>query len=206
VTARTIAILGLVTVVLAPIALTQAAPPRLPGDQSGYEPEQPIRFSHRLHAGELQVDCLYCHSGAERSRHAGIPAASVCMNCHKSVTAPWADVKAEAEAAKKESREVKPVVSQELAKLFEAVEKARPIQWVKIHNVPDFVYFDHRPHVNAGVRCQACHGPVETMERVRQQATLFMGWCVDCHRGGETAKSGGVQAKDVTTDCAACHY
>ncbi|MGI9100977.1 MAG: cytochrome c3 family protein [Terriglobales bacterium] len=219
----------------------------LPGNQIGYEPTQPIAFSHRLHAGELQVQCLYCHSGAERSRHAGIPAANVCMNCHRFVSAPMGAVRAEDEQAKKESRASRLIVSTEIQKLYTAVgfdpaaksptgnrqsaipstsdhQPSTPIAWVKIHNVPDFVYFDHRPHVNAGVACQSCHGPVETMERVRQVQDLSMGWCVNCHRGVDRAGLDGkgdftsapapaaVGMKPVirrvyaSTDCQTCHY
>lgn len=207
----------------------------LPGNQRGYEPAQPIAFSHRLHAGELQVACLYCHSGAERSRHAGIPAANVCMNCHHFVTAPRASVRVEDEAARKQNRPPRRVVSPEIQKIYDALalgpdmqrdpsRQPRPIAWIKVHNLPDFVYFDHRPHVNAGVSCQTCHGPVESMERVRQVQDLSMGWCVNCHRSVDRA---GLDGKGNSTsapapaatgptpvthsvyasiDCATCHY
>ncbi len=206
----------------------------LPGNQIGYEPTQPIAFSHRLHAGELQVSCLYCHSGAERSRHAGIPPANVCMNCHRFVTTTMGAVRAEDELAKKENRAPRRIVSPEIQKLYNALalgpdlkpdgRTPTPIRWVKVHNLPDFVYFDHRPHVNAGVTCQTCHGPVETMERVRQVQDLSMGWCVNCHRGVDRA---GIDGKGnftslpapaasgpkpvrhrvyASTDCQTCHY
>ncbi len=215
----------------------------LPGNQQGYEPAQPIAFSHRLHAGELQVSCLYCHSGAERSRHAGVPAANVCMNCHRFVTAPMGAVRAEDELAKKENRAPRLIVSPEIQKLYNAVgfdpaaalAKApagqlsttsvqRPIAWIKVDNLPDFVYFDHRPHVNAGVACQTCHGPVETMERVRQVQDLSMGWCVNCHRSVDRAGLDGkgnftsapapaaagpkpvMRRVYASTDCQTCHY
>lgn len=189
---------------------------RLPGDQQDYEPEQPLAYSHRLHAGELQVPCLYCHFGAERSRHAGIPPANVCMNCHTVVTAPMGAVRAEDEAAAREKRQPRRIVSAELAKLYAAMGldgqqqpdpalSPRPIRWVRIHNLPDFAYFDHRPHVKAGVECQTCHGPVEQMERVRQVQPLSMGWCVNCHRD---VNAGGVHGKPVyaSIDCVSCHY
>lgn len=189
---------------------------RLPGNQQGYEPPQPIAFSHRLHAGELQISCIYCHSGAERSRYAGIPAASACMNCHKFITAPLGAVHAEDELAKKEKRDPRRIVSPELEKLYDALglnakmqpdpaKTAHPIVWTKVHNVPDFAYFDHRAHVNAGVVCQQCHGPVETMERLRQVPDLSMGWCVNCHRD---ANQTGVAGKRVyaSIDCSTCHY
>jgi len=178
---------------------------RVPGNNRGYSPEQPIAYSHRLHAGELGIDCLYCHYAAERGRHAGIPPAGVCMNCHKSVSALRADVLVEADLAKEENRKVEPVISPELRKLYRALglNDARepdpdvlptPIEWVRVHKVPDFVAFDHRSHVAAEVACQTCHGPVETMERVRQHETLLMGWCIDCHR-----------QREATLDCGACH-
>ncbi len=189
---------------------------RLPGIQRGYEPEQPIRYSHRLHAGEMQIPCQYCHFGAERSRHAGIPPVNVCMNCHKFVTAPMGAVRAEDEAAARENRAPRRVVSAELRKLYDALalgddlqpdpaKPQRPIAWVKVHNEPDFVIFDHRPHVAAGVACQTCHGPVETMERMRQVSDLTMGWCVNCHRD---ANRTGIVGRTVqaSIDCSACHY
>jgi len=188
----------------------------LPGIQQGYEPVQPIAYSHRLHAGELQIDCQYCHSGAETSRHAGIPAASVCMNCHKFITAPLGAVRAEDDLAQKENRRAGEVVSPEIAKLYTAfglgqdrqptaAGDTQPIEWIKVHNLPDYVYFDHRAHVNVGVKCQTCHGPVETMERLRQAEDLSMGWCVNCHRDATENGVAG-QAVNASTDCVTCHY
>lgn len=198
------------------LLVSRASIYHIPGNQQGYEPVQPIRYSHRLHAGELQVPCLYCHFAAEKSRHAGIPPANVCMNCHRFVTAPAGAVRAEDELAAKEKRAPRPVVSPELQKLYDALalnanmqrdpdKTPHPIAWVKVHNLPDFVYFDHRAHVNAGVACQRCHGPVETMERVRQVADLSMGWCVNCHR---EANRTGIAGKPVeaSTNCSTCHY
>jgi hypothetical protein len=189
---------------------------RLPGNQQGYEPVQPIAFSHRLHAGEMQISCLYCHSGAEKSRHAGIPAASVCMNCHKYVTAPLGAIRAEDELAKKEDRQPQRIVSTELQKLYDALaldekmqpdaaKQLTPIAWVKVHNLPDFAYFDHRAHVNVGVTCQQCHGPAEIMEQMRQVEDLSMGWCVNCHRDVNRLGVAG-KAVHASIDCATCHY
>jgi hypothetical protein len=188
----------------------------LPGNQQGYEPVQPINFSHRLHAGEMQIACLYCHSGAEKSRHAGIPAASVCMNCHRVVTAPIGVIRAEDAQAEKEKRTPQHIVSPEIQKLYTALalndqlqtdpaRQPQPIRWIKVHNVPDFVYFDHRPHVAAGVDCQSCHGPVENMERVKQVGDLSMGWCVNCHRDSNRTGVAGKAVK-APIDCSACHY
>jgi nitrate reductase gamma subunit len=188
----------------------------LPGNHQGYEPIQPIAFSHRLHGGELQMSCLYCHADAENGRHAGIASAGVCMNCHRFVTAPLRDVRAEFERAKEEKRPPQTVVSPELAKLYAALalddklqpdptRTATPIRWVKVHNLPSFTHFDHRAHVNAGVACQKCHGPVETMERVRQAEDLSMGWCIQCHRD---ASENGVAGRQVraSNDCSTCHH
>lgn len=189
---------------------------KFPGNHEGYEPVQPIAFSHRLHAGELGVDCLFCHFGATKSKHAGIPPVNVCMNCHKSITAPYVNVKAENDLADKEKRKPNLIVSDEIRKIYNAMglndelkidenKKRSPIEWLKVHNLPDFVYFDHRPHVAAGVQCQFCHGAIETMERVRQVNDLSMGWCVNCHRD---ANKDGINGKKVkaSTDCVACHY
>ena len=189
---------------------------RLTGDQQCYAHAQPLAFSHRLHAGELQIDCRYCHHGAETSKHAGIPAASVCMNCHKVISATLGALRAEDEAAEKEQRKPRRVTSPEFRKLYDALaldEKLEPVpgrtpmplQWVKIHNVADYVYFDHRAHVGAGVACQKCHGPVETMERVHQVENLSMGWCVNCHRQVNKTGVGG-QTVHATLDCVACHH
>jgi hypothetical protein len=151
------------------------------------------------------MDCLYCHSNADKSRHAGIPAASVCMNCHRQVTALFGAVRAEDDLAANEKRKPREVVSDELKKLIATVRDAAPIAWVRVHELPDFVYFDHRSHVGAGVACQHCHGPVETMERVRQVSDLSMGWCVNCHR---EANRKGVNGRQVhaSIDCSACHF
>lgn len=187
-----------------------------PANNRGFEPAQPIAFSHRLHAGELGIACLYCHSSAEKSRHAAIPAASICMNCHRFVNASFAAVQAENRAAVKEKRQPKHVVSPELRKLYDALglgedlkpdpsKKPKPIEWVKVHDLPDFVFFPHNRHVNAGVACQKCHGPVETMERVRQMEHFSMGFCVNCHRD---VNAKGLDGKKVhaSTDCVVCHY
>jgi hypothetical protein len=185
-----------------------------PGNQQGYEPIQPIAFSHQLHSGKLQISCLYCHSGAEKSQHAGFPASSLCMNCHNLITASREDTLKEYEQAQQNRRPARPKVSTELQKLYDALglddklqpdpsKPTKPIAWVKVHNLPAFSCFDHRPHVNAGVACQQCHGPVETMERVRQVPNLSMGWCVNCHR--ETTAVAGKKVHP-SNDCSVCHH
>ncbi len=189
---------------------------RLPGNQQGYAPTQPIAFSHRLHTGELAIDCLYCHYGAETSRHAGIPAASVCLNCHGFVMATLGALRAEDELAAEEDRSPLPIVSEELQKLYDALaldaemepvegRNPTPIEWVKVHNLPDFVYFDHRAHVSVGLDCQRCHGTTETMEVVNQVESLSMGWCVNCHRLENEMAAPGREI-NASLDCVTCHY
>jgi hypothetical protein len=206
----------LLTLVLTVSLVSLAAALRLPGDNSGYEPVQPIAYSHRLHAGDLKIPCLYCHSSAERGRYAGIPAASVCMNCHRQITATRSAREQETKLAESEKRGARRLVSPELQKLYDALaldgrlvaakgKVPTPISWVRVHALPDFVRFDHSPHVTAAVACQTCHGPIETMERVRQFSSLSMGWCVNCHR---QANEQGINGKPVhaATDCTTCHY
>ncbi|MBF8247237.1 MAG: MULTIHEME CYTC domain-containing protein [Bacteroidetes bacterium] len=189
---------------------------RMPDNHQGYEPVQPIAYSHRLHAGELGINCLHCHFSAERGRSAGIPPASACMNCHKFVTAPIVNVKAEDELSVKEKRKPRQIISEELRKFYDAfaldvelkpdpTKITQALEWSRVHNLPSFVYFNHSAHVNRGVACQTCHGQVETMERVRQVSDLSMGWCVNCHRD---ANANGMTGKKVNapTDCTACHH
>jgi hypothetical protein len=203
-------------VALAVSLVTLVAAFRLPGDNQGYEPVQPIAYSHKLHAGDLQIQCQYCHSSVDKSRHAGIPSTNVCMNCHSGVTATLAAVQAEEAAAAEQKRSPQPVRSGEIQKLYDAMaldeellpipdQAQKPIAWKRIHKLPDFVYFDHRAHITATVQCQTCHGPVETMERVRQNESLSMGWCVNCHRD---ANENGVNGRQVNAsiDCVTCHY
>jgi hypothetical protein len=141
--------------------------------ETSYRPEQPIPYSHRLPAGQLGLDCLYCHTGAEKSSVAGVPATAVCMKCHKSV--------------KKDSPK--------LAALRKSVETGQGLEWVRLHRLPDYVHFNHKSHVQVGLACQECHGPVERMERLQVQAPMSMGWCLNCHR-----KPRGVPQKIQTRD------
>ncbi|MBD2699668.1 c-type cytochrome [Spirosoma sp. BT702] len=131
------------------------------GIQQGYAPKQPIAYSHKLHAGQYKIDCNYCHTGAQKGKNATIPAANICMNCHGVI--------------KKESPEIQ--------KIYAAIENNRPIEWIRVHNLPDLAYFNHSQHVNVGnVACQTCHGEIEKMEVVEARTSLTMGWCIDCHR------------------------
>ena len=208
-------VLAVALVAVITVWLPRASAYRLPGNDRGYEPAQPIAFSHKVHAGGLNISCGYCHWAADKSRHAGIPAASICMNCHKSVTSSSAAVQAEAERAKQQRRDPQPVVSPEIKKIYDHLglgddrerEPGRPttaIAWTQVYAVADFVYFDHRAHVGAGVRCQHCHGAIESMDRVKQQGDLSMGWCVNCHRD---ATERGVNGRTVNAriDCSTCH-
>jgi hypothetical protein len=126
----------------------------------GYRPIQPVAYSHRLHAGELGIDCLYCHASVDRSPVAVVPPTRVCMNCHHLV--------------KRDSPQ--------LAAIRESAASGRRMRWVRVHDLPGFAYFDHRPHLRAGVGCATCHGRVDQMEVVTQAEPLSMSWCLDCHR------------------------
>ena len=165
------------------------------GIEQNYAPIQPIHYSHKIHAGENGIDCKYCHSSARVSKHAGIPSLNVCMNCHKSI--------AEFQGSKDSTyvEYTKDYYTAEIQKLYDAVGwdkvnqkytgKTQPVKWIRIHNLPDFVYFNHSQHVVvAGIECQKCHGPVETYEIQKQFAPLTMGWCINCHRETEVKMKG----------------
>ncbi len=157
------------------------------GVDQGYEPVQPIHYSHRIHAGDNGIDCKYCHSSARVSKHSGIPSLNICMNCHKSI----GEV---AEVTQQEGiNEYGVDYNSEIQKLYKAVGwdeeeqqytgETNPVKWIRIHNLPDFAYFNHSQHVMVGgIECQTCHGPVEEMEIMYQHAPLTMGWCINCHR------------------------
>ncbi|MFT5288672.1 MAG: hypothetical protein ACI8QS_001197 [Planctomycetota bacterium] len=215
-------IFGISSLILGGVLILSNATVRLPANNQGYAPEQPIEFSHRLHAGELAIDCQYCHFGARRSRNAGVPPASVCMNCHRSVTSSFDALLEEKIRAETQGRDPETIVSAELRKLYDAlaldenlepIEGTKPtsIEWVRVHNLPDFVYFDHRPHVAQDVACESCHGPVQSMERMRQESTLSMGWCLDCHRSSVSWQHDGPidgapkPGEHVSTNCVTCH-
>ena len=146
----------------------------MPGRGVGYAPSQPIPYSHELHAGKRKIQCLYCHSNVDKSPKANVPSVAVCMNCHRVV------------------RTDRPAIQ----KLAEAYEKNEPVQWVKVHVLPDYVYFNHQRHVQKGVSCDTCHGDVAAMEKVEQVNPLTMGWCVNCHRKPEN---------QAPLNCNTCH-
>ncbi|HXI00975.1 MAG TPA: cytochrome c3 family protein [Sphingobacteriaceae bacterium] len=191
------------------------------GVHQGYQPVQPIKFSHQLHAGTNQINCQYCHSGAFKSKNASIPSLNVCMNCHNYV-----------QATDKYNGEISP----EIMKIYKALDynpdtrqygaNQKPVEWIRIHNLPDFAYFNHSQHVNvAGIECQKCHGPIQTMEEVYQYSPLTMKWCINCHRETEVdhkgnayydklmaehdkLKKGGKVTAAVLggLECGKCHY
>lgn len=151
---------------------------------TNYQPVQPIAFSHKVHAGDNDIQCLYCHYGAERGRHAAIPPSELCMNCHTQI--------------KKDSSEI--------AKIKNSLAEKKPIQWQKVHHYPDFAYFNHSQHVSVGkVSCVECHGEVQRMARVKQVKELNMGWCLSCHREKGIAPPDDHKSK-AGGDCARCHY
>jgi mono/diheme cytochrome c family protein len=174
------------------------------GLTQGYQPTQPIAFSHKLHAGEHQINCAYCHTSVYKSKSANIPSANICMNCHSQI--------------KTESPEIK--------KIYRAIERKQPIQWVRIHNLPDLAYFNHSQHTQvAGLECQTCHGPIQNMEVVYQYSALTMGWCINCHREmplntkdnkyydnlvklHDTKNAGApfTVSSNGGTECSKCHY
>ena len=192
------------------------------GVQQGYAPTQPINFSHKIHAGQYEMDCKYCHSTVEKSKSASIPSLNTCMNCHKYV-----------KAAEKYNGKTSP----EIQKIYNAIGydgdnmeyiegyEQKPIEWVRIHNLPDLSYFNHSQHVVVGkVECQTCHGPIQEMDKVYQFSNLQMGWCIDCHRERgidsenndyyeEAHKNMLAEGKDYITvaengglECSKCHY
>ncbi|GAB4243797.1 MAG: c-type cytochrome [Ekhidna sp.] len=183
------------------------------GVQQGYQPTQPIAFSHKIHAGQYEIDCQYCHTGVRKSKSANIPSPNICMNCHT-------QVKTE---------------SEEIQKIYAAIDydpdtktygsNTKPIEWVRIHNLPDLAYFNHSQHVGvAEIECQTCHGPIEEMEVVYQYASLTMGWCINCHRETDVNTKGNeyydklvklhseqskkpMKVEDIGgLECSKCHY
>jgi cytochrome c551/c552/Flp pilus assembly pilin Flp len=190
------------------------------GVTTNYQPEQPIAYSHKIHAGDNGIDCNYCHSGARNSKTAGIPSANVCMNCHTYISSGTNTGETE------------------IAKIYDAIGfdvntrsyiegyEQKPIKWVRIHNLPDLSYFNHSQHVTVGkLECQECHGAVEEMDVVWQENDLTMGWCIDCHRETEVKMEGNdyytsmhekmkekYAGEKITVDkiggleCGKCHY
>jgi mono/diheme cytochrome c family protein len=180
------------------------------GRQQYYSPDQPVKFSHKIHAGQNRINCKYCHFTAEESKHAGFPPVQLCMNCHNLV------------------KEGKVTGTEEISKIYQALETGKSIQWIRVHNLPDHSYFNHAQHIRVGkVSCNECHGPVEKMDRIIQVSSLGMGWCIDCHRTREvqffdnefytkftimhdriqSGEKSKVTVDDMGgTECGRCHY
>jgi mono/diheme cytochrome c family protein len=174
------------------------------GLTQGYQPTQPIAFSHKLHAGENNINCAYCHTSVYKGKSANIPSANICMNCHSQI--------------KTESPEIK--------KIYRAIERKQPVQWVRVHNLPDLAYFNHSQHTQVGgIQCQTCHGPIQNMEVVYQYSALTMGWCINCHRETPLNTKGNAYYDNLVklhdksnnavpftvssnggTECSKCHY
>ncbi|WP_019670705.1 cytochrome c3 family protein [Eudoraea adriatica] len=205
------------------------------GVDQGYAPIQPIHYSHKIHAGDNKIECKYCHSSARVSKHSGIPSLNVCMNCHKSIY----EYKGNPEGPSPEDLAngyTNEFYTGEIKKLYKAVGwdeenqkytgESKPVEWVRIHNLPDLAYFNHSQHVSvAGIECQTCHGPVEEMEIMYQYSSLTMGWCINCHRETnvkvednayyakihkELSKKYGVESLTAAQmgglECGKCHY
>ncbi len=160
------------------------------GYNKGYKPKQTLPYDHSLHAGKYQIPCLSCHVQADKNRHATVPSLNICMNCHNGVAIN------------------KPAVQT----LRKAYDKGYSIPWLKVHLLPDFVMFNHQAHVKADIRCQTCHGNIETMKEVEQSSVLSMGWCLNCHRNPEDAREFAKQKKpdgsinQAPVSCGTCHY
>ncbi|HUU82647.1 MAG TPA: cytochrome c3 family protein [Phycisphaerae bacterium] len=199
-----IAAVVIVGVLYAALVVAYGASPQT--TDVGYQPEQPVTYSHAKHAGELGIDCRYCHTTVEQAAHAAIPPTQTCMNCHTNITIGN---------------------SEKLTPVRESNASGMPIEWVRVHDLPDYVYFNHSAHVRRGVGCASCHGRVDKMELVHQVEPLSMGWCLDCHRrperhlrpvkevfnmGYTTANQlvDGRRLKELyninpSTDCSTCH-
>jgi hypothetical protein len=152
----------------------------------GYSPDQPINFSHKIHAGDMQIDCKYCHSDVDKSSFANVPSTDVCMNCHSL------------------ARTDRP----EIQKLTQYYKEGKPLEWERVHRVPDFVYFNHSSHVNKGIDCANCHGDVQNMDKIAQVSSFTMGACLDCHRNPEKIKDFEKIKNSLNRGpeyCSACH-
>lgn len=177
------------------------------GVQQGYAPRQPIAFSHKIHAGQYEIDCKYCHTGTIKGKNATIPSVNICMNCHNQIKSGTLTGEAE------------------IGKIVRAFNENKPIEWVRVHNLPDLAYFNHSQHVMVGnIECQTCHGPIEEMDVVRQYSLLTMGWCIDCHRKTDVNSQGNayydklmelhdasgkskMKVEDIGgLECSKCHY
>lgn len=186
----------------------------------GFAPRQPVGFAHPRHVAQLGMNCLYCHYAADKSPDPGLPAVGTCMGCHNFVRAGRPDIEGVAPRDTVALNELLAFAPPGPPGLPPDPSAWRPIPWVRIHKLPEYVHFPHMRHVNAGVTCQACHGPVQQMQRVYQYASLNMGWCVNCHVKGYNLAEGllaagdtagaqaavNVEPKKARYDCAVCHH
>ena len=234
----TIAIVAIIAFIMAGYWLVNGAVNE--GRQQNYQPLQPIFYSHKVHAGINQINCLYCHAGAEKSRQAMIPSTNICMNCHKQINSYSGETDHPLVTA--EGKHIDGTAQIQMLYKYAGWDPAKkdynrdaqgnilatPIQWTKIHNLPDHVYFNHSQHVKVGqVQCQRCHGPIQEMDEVYQFAPLSMGWCINCHRQTEVQfsnnnyysifekyhdelksgkRTGVTEAEMGGTECQKCHY
>ncbi len=176
-----IILLFVVVVAIGIFAIYEA---RQSGFRENYAPVQPINFSHKIHAGDNKIDCMYCHFASDKGRHAGIPPTGLCMNCHTKVMPD----------------------SLEIKKIKTALTTGKNVEWVRVHNLPDFAYFNHSQHVRVGkVSCQTCHGEVQGMTVLKQDKMMNMGWCIQCHRGNEISPPNDHKSA-AGGNCASCHY
>jgi hypothetical protein len=159
--------------------------------EQGYQPAQPIEFSHALMAGKHQIDCIYCHSNVEKGAHAGMPTLTTCMKCHEQI----------------QTKDSQGELTPDMAKLLQHWENKEPIEWERVHDLADFVYFDHSRHMSpaANLECSDCHGEVEKMERVRRVNSLKMGWCLDCHMQEPPENVTDGRTTRAPINCTACH-
>lgn len=157
--------------------------------EQGYQPIQPILYSHLTHAGNLQMECLYCHYNTERAAVANLPSVEICMNCHRQV----------------QPRNALGQVNQDIARLVKHWQESEPIAWEQVHVLADFVYFDHSRHMKAGRTCQECHGPIERMERVYRFYAMKMDWCLECHRREPPEGFRDGRKQWASDTCNTCH-
>lgn len=185
------------------------------GVQQGYQPKQPIVFSHKIHAGQYEIDCQYCHTSVMKSKQANIPSPNICMNCH-------IQIKQGTNTGEGEIAKIYAAVGYDPA-TSQYTGKTKPIEWIRIHNLPDLAYFNHAQHANvAAIECQTCHGPIQEMDVVKQYSLLTMGWCIDCHRKTDVNSKGNayydklielhnskqpMKVEDIGgLECSKCHY
>lgn len=218
---HTFGVLGVIGAVVTLLAFAAYDKAQEVGSQQGYAPEQPIKFSHQIHAGQYQIDCQYCHTGVMKAKSANIPSTNICMNCHNYINK-GAEYGTEEIAKIYESNGYDPEAKNYDGSATWQGETEEPIEWVRIHNLPDHVYFNHAQHVNAGqLECTSCHGNMAGMKVAKQVSSLEMGWCINCHRESEVNMENGFYKETYQflenhekytvaemggLECSKCHY